>query len=543
MKHKILLSLLLFSCLSYLYPNKNNNIKTTELNSTTYDTFLEEDFASYKYHKVIKIGSTAEEAKANFCYDQGADKTSWKLNIFTDQPLDKTKIYRMNFGRGLHYYKLLIAATFKGDSDYDINENIVSTPLSPNCNGDDDNDGVQNFRDLCRYEGGTLSNRGCPVIGSKKYHKVIYVGATSSATNYSICSGTTPNSSNTKLNITIANPLIKGKVYRMNFGEGFNYYKVLLASQSSGDGDYLIPGNVIGTPFDAFCDNDHDGIENSQDNCPNNHNPNQADLDNDGIGNACDNTDNRDFDNDGVDNYQDDCPNEAGPASNNGCPVAGTPDLQFEGLNKSDFRSDCYAPGTGCVVGGHYIYKSVFSNGMDFKVSLKNQGEATSETVYIHVYLWANDDPNVAFYKPKNNVFKLSPLNPGQSRPFISFFFNDSAAYFNGDLPAGNYTLQVRVEKTLAGNSEYSSDITLPFQVRAGDPPSRRGGGRTLFNAFKSNELLNNSLYTIKVYNVQGIQIAKKTMTTKEEENDLIKSLPKGFYIIQNGDRTYKIVK
>jgi hypothetical protein len=46
------------------------------------------------------------------------------------------------------------------------------------------------------------------------------------------------------------------------------------------------------TPHHVFTDNDEDGVENSQDNCPALYNPDQADRDHDGSGDACDPIDN-----------------------------------------------------------------------------------------------------------------------------------------------------------------------------------------------------------------------------------------------------------
>ena len=60
-------------------------------------------------------------------------------------------------------------------------------------------------------------------------------------------------------------------------------------------------------------DNDNDGILNTKDNCPDNYNPDQADVDNDGLGDACDLLNNDDIDNDGVLNSHDNCPNDYNP--------------------------------------------------------------------------------------------------------------------------------------------------------------------------------------------------------------------------------------
>ncbi|TLM64757.1 MAG: DUF1566 domain-containing protein, partial [Deltaproteobacteria bacterium] len=58
-----------------------------------------------------------------------------------------------------------------------------------------------------------------------------------------------------------------------------------------------------------FFDNDGDGVNNGNDNCPDNANPDQANIDGDYWGDACDN----DLDNDGIENGDDNCPTVSNP--------------------------------------------------------------------------------------------------------------------------------------------------------------------------------------------------------------------------------------
>ena len=56
-------------------------------------------------------------------------------------------------------------------------------------------------------------------------------------------------------------------------------------------------------------DADNDGVVDSEDNCPNLFNPDQADSDGDGIGDVCDEAGPTDSDNDGIPDENDNCPN------------------------------------------------------------------------------------------------------------------------------------------------------------------------------------------------------------------------------------------
>jgi parallel beta-helix repeat protein len=84
------------------------------------------------------------------------------------------------------------------------------------------------------------------------------------------------------------------------WGDVTGPYQVITNPAALGDGvsDYvtyapfLQQSSGAETPHHVFTDNDEDGVENSQDNCPAVYNPDQADRDNDGSGDVCDPIDN-----------------------------------------------------------------------------------------------------------------------------------------------------------------------------------------------------------------------------------------------------------
>ncbi|MHA7056558.1 thrombospondin type 3 repeat-containing protein [Aquimarina sp. M1] len=532
MKNKIYY-LLLFTALTFLSFSGKNLSKSTYLEPISITEKVKEDNTSYqlsrKYHKVIKVGSNLDEASSNFCNGQTTENTSWKLNILIDQPLDKTKIYQMNFGRGLHYYKVLIAATYTGDADYEIDEATAGAPIEPICdsdndgipdqvdncpnvsnpdqtadidgdgigdacdnldNRDTDGDGVQNFSDLCINESGSLSNRGCPILGSKKYHKVISVGDTATEAKQNICAGNTAESISWKLNITIANPLILGKVYKMNFGRGLKYYKVLIASQSSSDGDYLMPGNPIGSPFNAQCDSDNDGVP----------------------------------------DYTDNCPNEQGPASNNGCPQI--PNLTVD-LNASAVFSQCLSCPPPLDTFFNSGKKHLITNGgvgsISFdRLAIRNIGNTTSNSAKVKFYFSINNSIGSSDKLIKTITIPSRNVNSsyGIQTTIDGWDINN-----NGDLANGNYFILVDIDTDNSNNEgtpgEADNLLVLPITYTTQNTSS------IIFPTGTSSE--------ISVYNIFGLFVEQKSVASKQEETAFIHSLPKGLYIIKTGSETYKV--
>jgi hypothetical protein len=78
---------------------------------------------------------------------------------------------------------------------------------------------------------------------------------------------------------------------------------------TSGTGSASSNHDILSWNFDGFDDQDGDGVEDEDDNCPALANPDQANLDGDAMGDACD----PDDDNDGAPDASDNCPTVANP--------------------------------------------------------------------------------------------------------------------------------------------------------------------------------------------------------------------------------------
>jgi len=78
-----------------------------------------------------------------------------------------------------------------------------------------------------------------------------------------------------------------------------------------GNGDEVEACDVGAYEYMSFADTDFDGLEDNEDNCPDNYNPDQTDTDSDGLGDVCDacpNDPDNDVDGDGLCGDEDICP-------------------------------------------------------------------------------------------------------------------------------------------------------------------------------------------------------------------------------------------
>ncbi len=243
-----------------------------------------------------------------------------------------------------------------------------------------------------------------------------------------------------------------------------------------------------------------------------------------------------DSDGDGVPNSQDNCPNVAGPASNNGCPVL--PNLKLKSLkvkntttNSTIFNFPNGNTNTPTLNKGNYY---------DFIIEVENNISSSNTANSVSLDMLLNTSTTL-YPDPRANVYNVSTdsnignVNANSSiiktfSVYVSSTIGSSPSLSNGS----GYTLSFDIDSN--GRISESNENDNINQLQFIYSSSR---SNTL-SALKSS---NHKLYEVSVFNISGIQVTKKRVTDKEEENAFIQSLPKGFYIIKNGTETYKIVK
>ncbi|RKF04078.1 thrombospondin type 3 repeat-containing protein [Tenacibaculum lutimaris] len=445
------------------------------------------------YHR-FETYSSAENA----CTENSSDQFSVKVNL--DDFLNIGQVYIIDFGNefnlGVRYAKVTNRGSGKGDADFEL-INTSYTPISP-CIGGDYN-----------------------------YHNFEIFDSLEDSKN-AIC-GYTTQSQTFKVNIASGNLLSLNKVYKINFGRNFNlgsrYVRVLNRATGRGDADFSIHFNAIEEEITVNCpvDDDKDGIENSNDNCPNTSNANQNDIDNDGIGDACDSQDNRDSDGDGVQNWQDNCPNQAGPSSNNGCPI-GNPDLKPSYITIYSECTSCSSNLDNLGSNRHIVSRNGGILSLQ-QIIIDNIGEANSSSTKINFYTSINgktlDDSD---YKlTLRNPINIPSISKNGYTVTSTTIFGDEIKIGEdyNDVLYGNYYIIGEIENINESNVD-NNTFVIPIYFR---------------------EYMSKTSTQLTIHDVNGNKINETTVNSKTQEVNIIKSLPEGFYFIDKDGKKSKIYK
>ncbi|WP_422103751.1 thrombospondin type 3 repeat-containing protein [Winogradskyella sp.] len=277
-------------------------------------------------------------------------------------------------------------------------------------------------------------------------------------------------------------------------------------------------------------DDDNDGILNSEDNCPDDHNPNQEDADNDGVGNACDNCINdanpnqSDTDGDGIGDVCD--------------TVNGNPDLVTT-TNNVLVISDCFDCNTTLSNLGTDKHKITPSTTLQIVSALiENPTSVPASSSKVKYYIEATSGSGIGEYELPY-VTSIPPI-PANS----SYLF--SHTIFGADFPAlafgDNYKIVFKLdaETEVTEIDENNNKISIPIKW------SSSVAGRIHLNTSSGSDIIipfdydTNSLNTnIKLYSVSTSNLSPLINVNFSgiQTNIDISHLPRGQYAVHINDR------
>ncbi|WP_308219255.1 thrombospondin type 3 repeat-containing protein [Flavobacterium sp. NRK F7] len=467
------------------------------------------------------FGSNYSQASNQFCLPNASSNGfSFRVNVVstTSNPLQTNKLYKYT-NENITYYLYVVSKNTNIDNDRD------SSDLS--------NFELQNI--TCTYETG---------------YNVRDLGNNYSTATNLVCSSMASTSGNNyRINVlsqTSTDPLQINKLYKFTDESIVKYlYIVSKLSGPASDTDSNFENNyILQTPF---CDADNDGIEDSIDNCkttynpnqldtdgdgkgdvcdncPSNSNANQSDIDGDGIGDVCDN----DKDDDGVPNSSDNCPTQPGPASNNGCPSTTPANII---ITKVKIKKN----------GATVVYDSSVSNSIanlnngnsyDLEIEIKNIGGQTQSQIQ---WLIAESIDNIM--NSSGNNSDCFNTGGGSANLTVNLAANQTlnsvrnVQIYDGKMGQCNVYTQggfLMITATTFGNA-----FAVPYSYSSSSNKGLILEKNSLYSVDKP--------YSLEIYDFSGQKVLMKSIITNEQENEIIKMLPTGLYIIKTPTETRKI--
>ncbi len=340
----------------------------------------------------------------------------------------------------------------------------------------------------------------CSIAQNEKSHRLKFLSDNLQVAQ-TYCSQQLPNTgSRFKINI-IGKKLQVGKIYLIKIFDKPEYFYVLFASDDNlygDDEDEVVNGSDIGAYI--FCDRDGDGVEDSQDNCP----------------------------------------DEVGPVSNNGCPVQlKKPNLKLKSLKVTNTT-------TNKVIfnfpnGNTNTPTLKNTNWYDFSIEVENNVPGSSQANPVSLDMLINTSSTL-YPDPRASVFNVSTdsnigsISAGGSitktfSVFVSNTIGSSPSLSNGN----GYTLSIDIDQKGRINESNENDNISQLQFIYSS--SSKSNIKSTLNQSSQKP------YEVSVFTISGTQIIKEIITNKNEERKLLINLPSGFYIIKNGTDTYKVAK
>ncbi|AOW17040.1 hypothetical protein LPB03_05980 [Polaribacter vadi] len=282
---------------------------------------------------------------------------------------------------------------------------------------------------------------------------------------------------------------------------------------------------------DACDDDDNDNILDINDNCPNISNPNQSDVDGDGLGDACDS----DIDGDGFNNSSDNCPNIYNPtqldSDNDGigdlCDTSnGKPDLIITNLSIEIDNNKTSTPN---------LLTLKKNKNHKFFVEVKNIGDSAGAPKNIELIM--SNGTNLLSASIVSGLSSINSnvnLDPGETTEIsVSIFIFDN--YLGNSLSSYNYLHAFVDENDNIDESNENNNLfiaSLSYSSSKLSPIEKDN----IYSKVTYDKQQNNLIqpYKISVYSILGKIIVKETIVkNKNQENDILKNLKNGIYILK----------
>ncbi len=170
---------------------------------------------------------------------------------------------------------------------------------------------------------------------------------------------------------------------------------------------------------------------------------------------------------------------------------------------------------------------------------VKNIGDANSPTTNLKYFLSSNNKFESSDYQLSNSSF-VAAINKGSE-----YGTNGISLYSSTLLGAGvpfnkiHYLLIIIDKDNQIGEKKEDNNMAyLPFIYK-----QNSSGGGGIGPPILEEQLSISSPYDLSIHEISGLKVKSIRINNKEEENNIINSLPTGFYIVKSGNQIYKLKK
>lgn len=479
-----------------------------------------------KYHRVKRVYTNGSSIQ-DFCLNGTTSTLDRKLNILIEDRLPVGTTFYYNFGEGTMLWAVTYSHdTSTSDQDYTINGATITV------------------QDICTY--------------TYKYHRFYYLGNTALQAQQEYCNIAT-NTNDAKVDILTLEPLTSDRVYYVDrslnsYPPGYYYLKFSYYYDSSDEDDMLEDTSSM-SPV-RFPDSDNDGIIDACDNNGKYHVIKyRGQTQQEAEASKCNN----------------DTENSVGVNINISQKLTvgriynidrgtGIGHRYYEVTSAQD-NSNPSAPTTidNSNIGSSFIADCSVSELADIEITnLRILRNGSTEIYNSDI----NSTPTLSYNNNYEFIFTLENTGGEGINVNLAKFFSYNSTfdsyndYFIDDdevssiSSGGQATLRTYVTPgnnyigpaSVSNGQGYYFIFSVVFESSNNSVYEYINSIGIIYSTNTSSKTFLKS-YQLEAYDFSGNQVSSETVRSKEEEEEVIQSLPGGSYIIKANDKTFKISK